>query len=81
MSPLTTIILIFVIALVLGLLILVVPILIYYWGPHGKLPDAEERKQLREEELRLRAEQIENSKNNPVATRKPSFWDNRKVSK
>lgn len=81
MSPLTTIILISLVALVFGLLLFILPIIAYYWGPNGKLPSAEERKKMREEELRLRAEQIEKSKNNPVPTRKPSFWDNRKVYK
>ena len=81
MSPLTTIILVFLAALIFGLLLFIAPVIAYYWGPHGKPPDAEERKKLREEELRLRAEQIEKSKKNPVLTRKPSFWDNRKVYK
>jgi hypothetical protein len=80
MSSIAWIILIFVIALIFGLTLLIVPILAYYWGPNGRLPTSqEERKRLREEELKIRAEQIEKSKNNPVMTRKPSFWDNRKV--
>jgi hypothetical protein len=33
----------------------------------------------KEEELRLRARQIEHVARNPRETRKPSFWDNSKV--
>jgi hypothetical protein len=80
MSSLTWIIVICVGALLLGLTILIIPILAYYWGPGGEPPpNQEQRKRMREEELRLRNEQIEKSKRNPIPTRKPSFWDNRKV--
>jgi hypothetical protein len=75
MMPLILISLVF---LLFGLFILAVPIIKFYWGPNGKLPNKEERKLLREEELKLRAEQIERSKNTKVVTRKPSFWDNSK---
>ena len=52
----------------------------YYWGERGTPPlKREQRRQAREEELRLRAKQIEYSKNNPIPTRKGSFWDNSKV--
>ncbi|MEK7724543.1 MAG: hypothetical protein AAB336_09365 [Acidobacteriota bacterium] len=82
MNSITTIILVFLAALIFGLTLFIVPVIAYYWGPNGKPSETkEERKQAREEELRLRAEQIERSKNNPVPTRKPSFWDNRKVYK
>ncbi|NJM53544.1 MAG: hypothetical protein HC846_09250 [Blastocatellia bacterium] len=81
MSPLIKIILIFVAALLFGLILFIVPVIAYYWGPNGKPTDAEERKKMREEELSLRAEQIERSKKNPILTRKSSFWDNRKVYK
>ena len=82
MSSLTSIILVFVAALIFGLTLFIVPVIAYYWGPNGKPPETpEEKKRAREEELRIRAEQIERSKNNPIATRKPSFWDNRKVYK
>ena len=65
---------------VMGLTILILLTLKYYWGERGKpLPIGEERKKARAEELRLRAKQIEYSKNNPIVTRKPTFWDNRKV--
>ena len=82
MNSITTIILVFLAALIFGLTLFIVPVIAYYWGPNGKPSETkEERKQAREEELRLRAEQIERRKNNPVPTRKPSFWDNRKVYK
>lgn len=49
----------------------------YYWGVRGKPPIVgEERRRQKEEELRLRAKQIEHSRNNPRETRKPGFWDN-----
>jgi hypothetical protein len=52
----------------------------YYWGERGTPPlKRDQRRQAREEELRLRARQIEYSKNHPIATRKGSFWDNSKV--
>ena len=64
----------------LGTAILVFITVKYYWGERGTPPltGAERRKQL-EEELRLRAKQIENAERNPIVTRKPSFWDNTKV--
>jgi hypothetical protein len=74
----TSLIFITVIFLIFGLVLLIVPIVRFYWGPNGKLPNPEERKLLREEELRMRAEQIKRSKNTPIVTRKPSFWDNTK---
>lgn len=53
----------------------------YYWGERGKPPltGAQRRKQ-REDELRLRARQIEHARKNPVRPRKPEFWDNSKVT-
>jgi lipoprotein-anchoring transpeptidase ErfK/SrfK len=52
----------------------------YYWGERGTPPlTGEGRRRAKEEELRLRAKQIANSKRNPIATRKASFWDNSKV--
>jgi hypothetical protein len=54
----------------------------YYWADRGAPPPVgEERRRLKQEELRLRAEQIERAKKNPLATRKPDFWDNGKVYK
>lgn len=82
MSSLTWIIIIGILATILGLLVLILPILKFYWGERGTPPlTKEERKRLREEELRLRAKQIERSKNNPIVTRNSSFFDNRKVYK
>lgn len=52
----------------------------YYWGERGTPPlKGDQRRQAQEAELRLRAKQIERSRRNPIATRKPSFWDNSKV--
>lgn len=52
----------------------------FYWGERGTPPlKGEQRRRAREEELRLRAKQIEHSQNHPIVTRKPSFWDNSKV--
>jgi hypothetical protein len=82
MSSIAWLVLIFSFSIILGLLILILPIIGFYWGPTGKPPaNRQERRKLREEELRLRAQQIEKSKNNPVVTRNPSFWNNRKVFK
>lgn len=54
----------------------------YYWGVRGTPPlvGEEKRRQL-EQELQLRAKQIEFAKQNPIPTRKPDFWDNSKVYK
>lgn len=82
MTPLVWLILIFFLTIFLGLLILILPIMEFYWGPRRKPPATqEERRKSREEELKLRAKQIERSKNNPIVNRNPSFWNNRKVSK
>ena len=52
----------------------------YYWGERGAPPlTGEERRRQREEELKLRAKQIELAEKNPIKTRKPDFWDNTKV--
>jgi hypothetical protein len=52
----------------------------YYWA-RGKPPaTGDERRRQKEEELRLRAKQIEYSKKNPREPRNPDFWDNRKIS-
>ena len=53
----------------------------YYWGDRGTPPlTGEQRRKQKEEELRLRAKQIEWANTHPVKTRKPDFFDNRKVS-
>ena len=52
----------------------------YYWGERGAPPlTGEERRKQLEEELKLRAKQIEHAEKNPITTRKPDFWDNTKV--
>ena len=52
----------------------------YYWGERGTPPlTGEERRRQKEEELKLRARQIELAEKNPIKTRKPTFWDNTKV--
>lgn len=54
----------------------------FYWGERGKPPlTGAERRRQKEEELRLRAKQLELSKKNPRSPRSGSFWDNRKNSK
>ena len=54
----------------------------YYWGERGTPPlKGAERRRQKEEELRLRAKQIEYAKQHPIPTRKSSFWDNNKVYK
>lgn len=51
----------------------------YYWGDRGTPPATGElRRRQKEEELQLRAAQIERAKAHPVLTRKPDFWDNSK---
>jgi len=53
----------------------------YYWGERGNPPlTGEARRKQKEEELKLRALQIEQSKNNPWKTRSPDFFDNTKNS-
>jgi hypothetical protein len=54
----------------------------YYWGERGSPPlTGDERRRQKEEELRLRAKQIEVAAKNPRVTRRSSFWDNSKVYK
>ena len=51
----------------------------YYWGERDTPPaTGAERRRQKEDELRLRAGQIEYAKNNPIRPRRPVFWDNRK---
>src|SRR5689334_23539788 len=66
----------------LGTLTLLLVTVKYYWGERGTPPlKREERRHMREEELRFRAKQIEYSKRNPIVTRNGNFWDNGKVYK
>lgn len=65
-----------------GSAVLVFTTVKYYWGVRGTPPltGAEKRRQ-REEELKLRAKQIEYARKTPITPRKSEFWDNSKVSK
>jgi hypothetical protein len=66
---------------VVGTIVLVLVTLKYYWGTRGTPPPTrEERRKLKEVELKLRAKQIEHSKNNRWETRSSDFFDNRKIS-
>ena len=66
---------------VVGSLTLVFITVKYYWGERGTPPfTGAERRRQKEEELRLRAKQIELSKQNPRKPRSSNFWDNRKSS-
>lgn len=52
----------------------------YYWGDRGKPPlTGEERRLQKEEELRLRAAQIEYIEQHPREPRSLDFLDNRKA--
>jgi hypothetical protein len=65
---------------VLGTLTLILVTIKYYWSARGTPPPSrKKRREIRKEELRLRAKQIEYSKNNPIVTRRSSFWNNDKV--
>lgn len=82
MSPNTKIFLFLIVLMVLVFVVYVTVVRAFYWWGRGTPPPTgDEKSKLREEELRLRAKQIENSKKNPIATRKSSFWDNSKVYK
>ncbi len=66
---------------VLGTLILVFITVKFYWGERGTPPlTGAERRRQRELELRLRAKQIEHTKQHPWEPRSSSFWDNQKNS-
>jgi hypothetical protein len=82
MSSFAWMIMLVLILTAVGTLTLVFITVRYYWGERGTPPPiGEERRRLKEEELKLRAKQIERAKQNPIATRKSSFWDNGKVYK
>ena len=52
----------------------------YYWGDRGKAPlTGEERRQQKEEELKLRAKQIEYIEQHPREPRSLDFLDNTKA--
>lgn len=66
---------------ILGTLVLLLITLKYYWGVRGTPPlTGEQRRQQKEEELKLRAKQIEHSQNTRWETRSGDFFDNRKSS-
>lgn len=80
MTSFAWIIIIVLLLTLLGTAALTLVTLKYYWGERGQPPmTGDERKRQLEEELRLRAKQIEHAEQNPIVTRKPSFWDNTKV--
>ncbi|HEY0428777.1 MAG TPA: hypothetical protein VGC76_13430 [Pyrinomonadaceae bacterium] len=82
MSNFAWIIVIVLILTALGSLTLFFITIKYYWGVRGAPPPTgEARRSQKEEELRLRAKQIELSEKNPRETRSSSFWDNRKRAK
>jgi hypothetical protein len=52
----------------------------YYWGDRGRAPlTGEERRRQHEEELRLRAAQLEYAEKHPREPRSPDFLDNTKA--
>ncbi len=66
---------------VLGTLTLVFITVKFYWGERGTPPPTGEQRRIQKEnELKLRAKQIEHSEKNPQKTRSKIFWDNRKSS-
>jgi hypothetical protein len=76
MSALGWVIFIVSLLTILGTLALLLFTLKYYWGERGRPPlTGKERRRQKEEELKLRAAQIEHSKKNPRKTRSESFWD------
>jgi hypothetical protein len=79
MSSFAWIIILTLILTALGTLVLLVITVKYYWGERGTPPlTGEQRRQQKEEELRLRAKQIEYSKTHQWETRSPDFFDNSK---
>ena len=80
MSSFAWIIVVSLILAMVGSLTLIFITVKYYWGERGKPPlTGAARRRQKEEELRLRAKQIENAAKYPRVTRKSSFWDNRAV--
>ena len=65
----------------LGTLVMLLITIKYYWGERGTPPaTGEQRRRQKEEELKLRARQIEHSRRHRWTTRSPDFFDNRKNS-
>ena len=66
---------------ILGVLVMLLITLKYYWGTRGTPPaTGAARRRQKEEELKLRAKQIEHSRRNRWETRSSDFFDNRKSS-
>ena len=82
MSPQTKIILFLFVLIALVFVVYVSVVRVFYWWGRGTPPPSgDEKWQLRAEELKVRAKQIQNASKNPRVTRKSSFWDNGKVYK
>ena len=63
----------------LGSAVLLTITLKYYWGERGAPPPTgDQRRAQKENELKLRAKQLEHSRSNPREERKPDFFDNTK---
>lgn len=81
MSSFAWIITLTLILTVLGVLVMLLITLKYYWGERGTPPaTGAERRRQKEEELKLRAKQIEHSRRHRWETRSSDFFDNRKSS-
>lgn len=81
MSSFAWMIFIVLILTAVGTLTLLLITVKYYWGERGVPPlTGAERRRQKEEELRLRAKQIEYSKQHPREPRSSSFLDNQKRS-
>ncbi len=81
MSSFAWIIVLVLLLTVLGSLALLFVTIKYYWGERGTAPLTGEKRRLqREEELRLRAGQMEYSRQHPREPRSLNFFDNRKRS-
>ena len=81
MSSFAWIIILTLILTALGTLVLLLLTLKYYWGVRGTPPLTGEKRRLqKQEELILRAKQIEQSRKTRWETRSSNFFDNRKKS-
>ncbi len=80
MSSLAWLVTLVLLLTVLGTAALVLVTVKYYWSDRGTPPaTGEERRRLKEEELRLRAKQFHSAKEHPRENRKPAFFDNSKA--
>ena len=81
MSSFAWIIILTLILTAIGTLVLFFITVKYYWGERGTPPlTGAERRRQKEEELRMRAKQIEYSQKHRWETRSPDFFDNTKTS-